>query len=548
MAPATDDEAATRAHAAILSGRTALGIEFGSTRIKACLVAADDPATVLAVGSHDWENEFVDRMWTYSLDAVWSALQAAYADLVADAERRHGATPQTFGAIGVSAMMHGYLAFDADGELLVPFRTWRNTTTGAASAELSELFGVNTPLRWSIAHLHQAVLDAEPHLARLHSITTLAGYVHWKLTGRRVLGVGDASGMFPIDAATATYDADLLGRYDAMPARADLPPLSDLLPEVLVAGRPAGELTADGAALLDPTGALRPGIPLCPPEGDAGTGMVATNSVAPRTGNVSAGTSIFAMVVLERPLERVHHELDLVTTPAGDPVAMVHCNNGASELSAWASLFGRFAEAAGAPVAPDAVFETLFREALSGEPDAGGLLAYNYLAGEPITGLAEGRPLVVRTPDSRLTLGNFVRAQLYGVFGTLALGMRVLDGEGVALDRMFAHGGMFRTEGVAQRFLAGALDAPVSVAETASEGGAWGIAVLAAYLGAADGGAGATLDAYLHRAVFGGFVFETTEPHPDDVAGFAAHLDRYRDGLAAERAAVASIALKGASR
>ena len=540
-------DSVTRERSAIVSGRTVLGIEFGSTRIKACLVDADDPATVLAVGSHDWENQFVDRMWTYSLDAVWSGLQAAYADLLADAERRHEAAPQTFAAIGVSAMMHGYLAFDAHGELLVPFRTWRNTTTGAASSELSELFGVNIPLRWSIAHLHQAVLDGEPHLARLHSITTLAGYVHWKLTGRRVLGVGDASGMFPIDATTGGYDAGLVERYDALVrTRTDLPALADLLPEALVAGDPAGELTAEGAALLDPTGSLRPGIPLCPPEGDAGTGMVATNSVAPRTGNVSAGTSIFAMIVLERPLERVHHELDLVTTPAGDPVAMVHCNNGASELSAWASLFGRFSEAAGAPVAADAVFETLFREALTGEPDAGGLLAYNYLAGEPITGLQEGRPLVVRTPDSRLTLGNFVRAQLYGVFGTLALGMRVLDGEGVALDRMFAHGGMFRTAGVAQRFLAGAIDTPVSVAETASEGGAWGIAVLAAYLPAAR--AGVTLDRYLHRDVFGGFVFETTEPHRDDVAGFAAHLGRYRDGLAAERAAVESIALKGAAR
>ncbi|MCI0156996.1 ATPase [Leifsonia shinshuensis] len=546
-------QAGARAGAALRSGRTALGIELGSTRIKACLVDADDPASVLAVGSHHWENEFADRQWTYSLDAVWSGVQAAYADLLADVERRHGARPQTFAAIGVSAMMHGYLALDADGELLVPFRTWRNTTTGAASAELTALFGVNIPLRWSIAHLHQAVVDGEPHLARLDSITTLAGYVHRRLTGRHVLGVGDASGMFPIDQATATYDADLVARYDALAAtRAEIPPLAHLLPEVLVAGRPAGELTAEGATLLDPTGALRPGAPLCPPEGDAGTGMVATNSVAPRTGNVSAGTSIFAMVVLERPLEHVHHELDLVTTPAGDPVAMVHCNNGASELSAWASLFGRFAEAAGTPVAPDAVFDTLLREALSGEADAGGLLAYNYLAGEPITGLDEGRPLVVRTPDSRLTLGNFVRAQLYGVFGTLALGMRVLDGEGVALDRMFAHGGLFRTAGVAQRFLAGALDAPVSVAQTASEGGAWGIAVLAAYLdhaaGGRDDGAADGLGAYLQRDVFGGFVFDTTEPEPDDVAGFAAHLDRYRDGLAAERAAVASIALKGAAR
>ncbi|MFI5039864.1 MAG: FGGY-family carbohydrate kinase, partial [Solirubrobacterales bacterium] len=420
----------------------------------------------------------------------------------------------------------------------------RNTTTGPAAAELSELFGVNIPLRWSIAHLHQAVVDTEPHIPQLSFLTTLAGYVHWKLTGRQVLGVGDASGMFPIDPATKTYDAELLARYDRLVAdRIPEFALEALLPEVLPAGTAAGELTADGAALLDPSGRLQPGIPLCPPEGDAGTGMVATNSVAPRTGNVSAGTSIFAMVVLERALGSVHDELDLVTTPAGDPVAMVHCNNGASELAAWVGLFSRFSAAAGLDVDADAVYETLFREALTGESDAGGLLAYNHLAGEPIAGLAEGRPLVVRTPDSRLTLGNFVRAQLYGVFGTLALGMGVLADEGVTLDRMFAHGGMFRTAGVAQRFLAGALDAPVSVAETASEGGAWGIAVLAAYLSAAD--SGLPLDDYLRSRVFGGFTFETTDPHPDDVAGFAAYLERYRAGLAVERSAAESIPLRG---
>lgn len=531
---------------AILAGRTSLGIEFGSTRIKACLVDAADPSRVLAVGSHEWENELVDRVWTYSLDAIWSGVQAAYADLVADAERTHGVRPATYGAIGVSAMMHGYLAFDAEGELLVPFRTWRNTSTGPAAAELTDLLGVNIPLRWSIAHLHQAVLDAEPHLARLDSITTLAGYVHRRLTGRSVLGVGDASGMFPIDPATRDYDADLVARYDALLAEKapELAPglaLGRILPEVLVAGQAAGELTAEGAALLDPSGALHPGIPLCPPEGDAGTGMVATSSVAPRTGNVSAGTSIFAMVVLERPLASVHHELDVVTTPAGDPVAMVHCNNGASELAAWVGLFGRFAEAAGAPVDADAAYDALFREALAGESDAGGLLAYNHLAGEPIAGLDEGRPLVVRTPGSRFTLGNFMRAQLYGVFGTLALGMRVLADEGVALDRMFAHGGMFRTAGVAQRFLAGALDAPVSVAETASEGGAWGIAVLAGYLAEAE--RGVRLDDYLRRQVFGGFAFETTTPHPGDVAGFGAYIEQYRAGLAIERAAVEAIPL-----
>ncbi|MDQ4502365.1 FGGY-family carbohydrate kinase [Sinomonas sp. ASV322] len=535
------------ARSAILEARTALGIELGSTRIKACLVDVDDPSLVLAVGSHEWENEFGEGVWTYSLESVWSGLQAAYAGLVRDAERRHGVRPEAFGAIGVSAMMHGYLAFDADGGLLVPFRTWRNTSTGPAASELTGLFGVNIPLRWSIAHLHQSVIDAEPHVARVRFCTTLAGYVHWRLTGRKVLGVGDASGMFPIDPDTKSYDAELVARYDEVSA-GRVPKLLDLLPEVLGAGQPAGELTPEGALLLDPTGALRSGVSLCPPEGDAGTGMVATNSVAPRTGNVSAGTSIFAMVVLERPLAAVHHELDVVTTPAGDPVAMVHCNNGASELAAWAGLFHRFAAIAGSPVDADAVYTLLFSEALDGEPDAGGLLAYNYLAGEPITGLERGRPLVVRTPDSRLTLANFVRAQLYGVVGTLALGMRVLADEGVGLDRMYAHGGLFRTAGVAQRLLAGALDAPVSVAETASEGGAWGIAVLAAYLTAAQaaGGGGSGLGAWLSRRVFGAFAVETADPNDDDVAGFASYLEQYRAGLAVERAAAEAIDLKRA--
>ena len=535
MTEPTNQQTPADVRTAILEGRTSLGIEFGSTRIKACLVG-EDPTAVLAVGSHDWENRFVDRVWTYSLDDIWSGLASAYASLVADVGERYGVEPQTFGAIGVSAMMHGYLAFDADDELLVPFRTWRNTSTGAAAAELGERFGLNIPLRWSIAHLHQAILDEEPHVGDIRFFTTLAGYVHWRLTGRKVLGVGDASGMFPIDSATGGYDARLLAAFDGLVAdRAPGLSVAELLPEVLPAGRKAGELTAEGAALLDPSGTLRPGIALCPPEGDAGTGMVATNSVAPRTGNVSAGTSIFAMVVLERSLAQAHHELDLVTTPAGDPVAMVHCNNGASELAAWAGVFGRFATVTGAPVDADAVFEALFREALDGDADAGGLLAYNHLAGEPIAGLAEGRPLIVRTPDSRLTLANFMRAQLYGVYGTLALGMRVLADEGVELDRMFAHGGIFRTAGVAQRFLAGALDAPVAVGETASEGGAWGIAVLASYLSCADE---LDLGAYLSESVFANTGFDTVDPDPDDVAGFSAYLDRYRAGLAAEAAAV----------
>ncbi|MDY0908624.1 FGGY-family carbohydrate kinase [Microbacterium sp. CFBP9034] len=524
---------------AILAGRTSLGIELGSTRIKACLVDADDPSTVLAVGSHEWENRFQDRVWTYTLDDVWSGLQGAYADLIADVQRRYGVQPKSFGAIGISAMMHGYLCFDESGELLVPFRTWRNTTTDRAAAVLSELFGVNIPQRWSIAHLYQAILDEEPHVSEVDFFTTLAGYVHWKLTGRKVLGVGDASGMFPIDAATIDYDAGMRDKFDRLVAdRAYGLNLTQLLPEVLVAGQRAGELTADGAKLLDPSGALEPGVPLCPPEGDAGTGMVATCSVAPRTGNVSAGTSIFAMVVLERPLESVHHELDLVTTPAGDPVAMVHCNNGASELAAWVGMFARFAAVSGGSLDTDEVFDALFREALDGDPDAGGLLAYNHLSGEPIAGLTEGRPLFVRTPDSRFTLANFMRAQLYGVFGTLALGMRVLAGEGVALDRMFAHGGMFRTAGVAQRFLAGALDAPVAVGETASEGGAWGIAVLASYLAEAPG---SDLDGYLRTRVFGDAEFHTEEPDTEDVPGFAAYLTRYRAGLEVEHAAVRAL-------
>ncbi len=537
MTESTDQQAhaVADARAAVLEGRTSLGIEFGSTRIKACLVG-EDPTVVLAVGSHEWQNRFEGRVWTYSLDDVWSGLQSAYADLVDDLRRRYDVTPVTFGAIGVSAMMHGYLAFDANAELLVPFRTWRNTSTGPAAAELSEHFGVNIPLRWSIAHLHQAILDEEPHVGQLDFVTTLAGYVHWRLTGSKVLGVGDASGMFPIDSGALDYDASLLEVYNRLVAqRAPGVHLAELLPAVLPAGRAAGELTPEGAALLDPSGALRPGAPLCPPEGDAGTGMVATGSVAPRTGNVSAGTSIFAMVVLERPLEHAHHELDLVTTPAGDPVAMVHCNNGASELAAWAGMFAEFAGAAGLSVDTDTVFEVLLRQALDGEPDGGGLLAYNHLAGEPIAGLAEGRPLFVRTPDSRLTLANFMRAQVYGVYGTLSLGMRVLASEGVELDRMLAHGGIFRTAGVAQRFLAGALDAPVAVGETASEGGAWGIAVLASYLSSADE---IDLAGYLAERVFANAEFETVDPAPSDVAGFAAFLDRYRAGLAVEAAAV----------
>jgi sugar (pentulose or hexulose) kinase len=423
--------------------------------------------------------------------------------------------------------------------LLVPFRTWRNTNTERAAAELTKSLGFNFPLRWSASHLYQAILDEEPHVAEIAFITTLAGFVHWRLTGRKVLGVGDASGVFPIDPATHDYDAPMLARFGEMvAARRPGLDVAALLPKALVAGEDAGALTTEGAALLDPTGRLQPGAPVCPPEGDAGTGMVATNAIAQRTGNISAGTSIFAMVVLEKPMTAVHEELDIVTTPAGDLVAMVHCNNGASELATWAGVFTAFAAAIGANADANAVFGALFGAALEGEADGGGLLAYNYLAGEPITGLAEGRPLVVRTPGSRLTLANFMRTQLYAAFGTLSLGMNVLRREGVQLDSMFAHGGMFKTAGVAQRFLAAAIGAPVTVGDTASEGGAWGIAVLAEYLRA---GAGEGLSDYLTGRVFAGAKLDVAEPDPADVEGYAKWLKQYSAGLAIEKAATEAI-------
>lgn len=521
---------------AIEQGRTALGIELGSTRIKAVLTGPDNAP--VATGGHDWENQFVDRIWTYSLDAVREGLQAAFASLAADVRARYGVELRTVGSLGVSAMMHGYLAFDASGELLVPFRTWRNTITGPASEQLSALFGYNIPQRWSIAHLYQAVLNGEEHVGRIAHLTTLAGYVHEQLTGSEVLGVGDASGMFPIDLATGSYNETMLAQFDELVAGHGFGwTLGGILPTVLSAGEEAGRLTAAGAALLDPSGTLQPGVLCCPPEGDAGTGMVATNSVARRTGNVSAGTSIFAMVVLEHDLSRMHPELDLVTTPAGDLVAMVHCNNGASELNAWAGLFAEFAGRIGATVDTGTVFESLFTASLEGEPDCGGLLAYNYLSGEHITGLEEGRPLFVRTPDSRFTLANFMRTHLFAALSSLRIGMNVLlKTENVALDSLFAHGGLFKTKGVAQRYLAAAVDAPVSVGDIAGEGGAWGIAVLAAF--ARDRAEGESLADYLNAHVFAGAGLETVEPDPADVAGFDAYVQRFSAGLAIERAAV----------
>ena len=529
----------TSAGESITAGRTALGIELGSTRIKAVLVGPDHAP--LAVGSHDWENQFVERRWTYSLEAVWSGVRQSCAALADDVRRRHGVELAGVGALGVSAMMHGYLAFDADGQLLTPFRTWRNTNTGRSAERLSAEFGVNIPHRWSVAHLYQAILDGEDHVGRLDHLTTLAGYVHWQLTGEKVLGIGDASGMFPIDGGTGGYSAPMLARFDQLAAEAGAElTLAELLPRIASAGQPAGELTEAGAELLDPTGRLRPGIPLCPPEGDAGTGMVATNSVAPRTGNVSAGTSIFAMVVLEHELSRAHRELDLVTTPAGDPVAMVHCNKGDSELDAWAGLFAQFARALGAEVDPSKVFETLFTAALGGTSDCAGMLAYNYLSGEPITDLEEGRPLFLRSPDSALDLGTFMRTHLFSSLATLRIGMDVLlEAEGVRLDRMFAHGGLFKTEGVAQRFLAAAIDTPVSVGDVAAEGGAWGIAVLAAFATARS--PGQDLTDYLDTTVFTGTSLQTAQPDPADVAGFDAFMQRYVAGLPVERAAVTCV-------
>ncbi|GAA4265652.1 FGGY-family carbohydrate kinase [Frondihabitans peucedani] len=526
----------TAAATLISEGRATLGIEFGSTRIKACLI--DDSFVTIASGSHEWENEYVDGRWTYPVDAVWSGLQAAYADLAADTEKRLGVVPSSFAAIGVSAMMHGYLASDEAGELLVPFRTWRNSSTGPAAEELSAALAFNIPLRWSIAHLYQAVLDDEPHFARIASLTTLAGHVHRALTGRDVLGVGDASGMFPIDPATHDYDERLLEiAQDRLAARAPHLVLRDLLPEVLTAGEEAGRLTAEGARLLDPAGILREGIPFCPPEGDAGTGMVATNSVAPRTGNVSVGTSIFAMVVLEGQLGRVHPELDVVTTPVGDAVAMVHCNNGASELAAWARVFGRFADAAGSPLEPDAVYAALLDEALAADADAGGLLSFNYLAGEPITGVEDGRPLLLRSPDSRFTLGNLIRSEVYAAFATLSIGMEALAEEDVAVEHLLAHGGLFRTPGAAQQLLAAAVRVPVAIEKTAGEGGAWGIAILASYLRSASE---MPLSEYLSTRVFEPGAAVVVAPTEVDLEGFAAYLERYRAALPLQKAAAAA--------
>jgi len=518
---------------AIISGTTALGIELGSTRIKAVLIGPDHRP--IATGMHDWENQFVERMWTYSIDEVHEGLQRCFASLAADVRAQYGVELESVGMMCVSAMMHGYIALDADGNLLVPFRTWRNTTTGPAAAELIDLFGYNIPLRWSIAHLRQAMLDGEAHVPHVAHVMTLGAYVHWKLTGENVTGVGDASGMFPVDTKTHTYDATMARKFDELVAAAGHTwRFADVMPRTLVAGEPAGVLTPEGAALLDPTGTFRPGVPLCPPEGDADTGMVATNSVTQRTGNVSAGTSVFELIVLEHELQNVYPEIDMLATPAGDLAALIHSNNGSSELDAWVGVFGEMAAALGVAATPAQLYEAAYRASLDGDPDCGGLLAYNYLAGEPVTGLEEGRPLIVRTPDSTLNLANFMRAQLFALFAVLRVGKELLEPEGVRIDRMFGHGGIFKTAGVAQRYLALALDVPVSVGDLAGEGGAWGAALLAAY--ARDNG-GLTLSDYLNQRVFADAGLTTITPDPAEVAGYDAYMKRYMDGLAMEHAA-----------
>lgn len=517
----------------IVAGKTSLGIEFGSTRIKAVLIGPDHQP--LATGGFEWKSKLENGVWTYDIDAVWSGLQAAYEDLAAAVESQYGVQIETVGAMGFSAMMHGYMAFGSDGELLVPFRTWQNTITGEAAHELTQLFQHNIPQRWSIAHLHQAVLGAEEHVGSIDYLTTLAGYVSWKLTGERVLGVGDASGMFPVDTVTGQFDTSRLAQYDDLIADKGYGwKLGDILPAVLPAGRQAGTLTEAGAKLLDPSGRLSAGIPFAPAEGDAGTGMVATNSVARRTANVSAGTSVFAMVVLEGPLKALHEEIDLVTTPAGDLVAMAHCNNGAVDLQAWVGLFGEAAAAMGAQFDTNALFQTLYTAALEADADGGGMLAFNYLAGEHVVGMEAGRPMFVRTPHSSFTLANFMRTHLFASLGALRVGMDILlKDEGVELDSMFAHGGLFKTKGVAQGFLAAAMNTPVSVGEVAGEGGAWGMALLASFLGA-----DAVLADWLDSEVFGDAEIDTVEPKAADVEGFDTFMERYRAGLAIERAAV----------
>ena len=524
---------------AIDNGKTAQGIEFGSTRIKAVLVNAQHE--VIASGTYDWENQLVNNIWTYSLEAIWKGLQDCYQELAKSVKAQYETELKTIGSIGFSAMMHGYMAFGKKDELLVPFRTWRNTITQEASEKLTKLFNYHIPQRWSIAHLYQAILNGEEHVSEITYFTTLAGYIHWQLCGQKVLGVGEASGMFPIDIEARDFNQKMVAQFDALVEDKGFSwKLADIMPKVLAAGDNAGTLTAEGAKLLDVTGILQPGIPMCPPEGDAGTGMVATNSVAKRTGNISAGTSVFAMAVLEKDLSKAYDELDLVTTPEGNLVAMVHCNNCTSDLNAWVNIFKEFQEAMGQKADMNELYGTLYHKALEGDADCGGLLSYGYYSGEHVTGFAEGRPLFVRTPDSKFTLANFMRVNLFTALGAIKIGMDILfKQEGVVLDELLGHGGLFKTEGVGQKVVAAAVNVPVSVMKTAGEGGAWGIAVLAQYM--MEKAEGESLADYLNQKVFAGEESVRMEPDAKDVAGFETFIERYKKGLAIERAAVENL-------
>ncbi len=524
---------------AVKNGDTVLGIEFGSTRIKAVLV--DHSHRPIAMGTCDWENRLEDNIWTYSLDDIWGGLQSCYKDLAEDVRERYGVPLTKLGALGFSGMMHGYMAFDQNGELLVPFRTWRNTMTEEACRKLTSVFRFNIPQRWSIAHLYQAILNGEEHVKNISFLTTLAGYIHWKLSGEKALGIGEASGMFPIDSCAKDFDREMLDRFDELTADKGYPwKIRDILPAVLCAGVQAGKLTDQGAKLLDPTGTLQAGAAMCPPEGDAGTGMTATNSVAVRTGNISAGTSVFSMVVTEEPLSGVHEEIDMVTTPDGSPVAMVHCNNCTSDLNAWVGLFEQFAELLGVKADKNDLFGKLYREALKADADCGGLMAYNYFSGEPVMGLDEGRPMFLRTPDASFTLANFMRTHLYSAMAALKIGNDILlREEHVKVDSLMGHGGLFKTPEVGQRLMAAAMNAPVTVMDTASEGGPWGMAVLACYM--LERGPEETLADYLKDKIFAGWTGTTVTPSAEDVAGFDAFIEKYKAALPAEKAAVAGL-------
>ncbi len=519
----------------IETGKAILGIEFGSTRIKAVLI--DEDNTPIAQGSHEWENQLVDGLWTYSIEDIWSGVQDCYADLRNNVRQTYGTEIKQLAAIGISAMMHGYMAFNDKEEILAPFRTWRNTNTGKAAAELSSLFNFNIPLRWSISHLYQAILNKEEHVKDITFLTTLAGYIHWQITGRKVLGIGDASGMLPIDSESNDFCKDMVEKFDNLIAPYNFNwKLNDILPQVLVTGEDAGKLTVEGAKKLDPSGNLQAGTPVCPPEGDAGTGMVATNAVRKRTGNVSAGTSSFSMIVLEKALSKPYEMIDMVTTPDGSPVAMVHCNNCTSDLNAWVGLFKEYQQLLGIPVDMNEVFGKLYNHALEGDADCGGLIAYNYISGEPVTGLEEGRPLFVRSANNKFNLANFMRANLYASVGVLKIGNDILfNDEKVEVDRITGHGGLFKTKGVGQRILAAAINSPISVMETAGEGGAWGIALLAGYI--VNNTDNESLADYLDNKVFAGNTGTEIKPTAEDVEGFNIYIKEYQACLPIEKEA-----------